>query len=163
LEKVHSEFGKHASSAIYELQTGLQGLSFRLKSQKSGSAPPPYLIPPAILVLAFPILGFFSFIYLAAGMMLGRKVVENLYSGLMASVGLNRAKAELIAQLQPKLREFEQGVIAEIDKHFETLRQLVRERVQSVLAESQSAVLEAANPTVDVKRLDLCREILDQS
>lgn len=160
LESVHSEFGKQVSTALYDLQTGLQGLSFSLKPGSPQTRISPELIPPAILVLSFPLLGFFSFIYLAAGMMFGRKVVENLYSGLMNTVAVNKIRSNLVAQLEPKLKEFEDSVSEEIGKHFDSLLQIVKMKVEQVVAETQAPVMELVVPTVNPQRLQLCSDIL---
>lgn len=162
LETVHETFGQYASTTIYELQTGLHGLTFRIQGSQSPIALNPSLIPPAILIVTFPFMGLFSFIYLAAGMILGRKAVENLYTGLVDTVALNRIRKELTAQIQPKLSEFETEIISQIDKHFVSLREIVTQRIDSVLAESQLVASEVVRSESETKHLELCTEILSQ-
>ena len=162
LESVHETFGQYASTTIYELQTGLHGLTFRIQGSQSPIALNPSLIPPAILIVTFPFMGMFSFIYLAAGMILGRKAVENLYTGLVNTVALSRIRKELTAQIQPKLREFETEIMSQIDKHFTSLREIVTQRIDSILAESQLVASEVVRSESEKKNLELCTEILSQ-
>ncbi len=163
LHGVHAEFGECVSAAIYDLETSFLSLSFRLSVTESPNPIKPELIPPAILVLAFPFVGVFSFIYLVAGTMFGRKVIENLYIGLVDSVGLARVRSELKNQLGPKLREFEDGVAIEIQKHFESLRQITRNRMEQVVAESLSPAMEILGPPADAERLKLCYDLLSEA
>jgi len=161
LQEVHTQFGKQASEAIYDLQTGLAGLPIGLKTSNARQPISAQLIPPAILVVTFPLVGFFTWIYLAAGIALGRNVVENLYSSLMATSGLSKIRSELISQLRPKLREFEEGTLREIERHFASLVELARERTILATGESIAAVVEVVEPDRNPERLLLCTEILN--
>lgn len=162
LETVHETFGQYASTTIFELQTGLHGLTFRIQGSPSPIALNPSLIPPAILIMTFPFMGLFSFIYLAAGMVLGHKAVENLYSGIVNTVAFNRVRKELTAQIQPKLREFELSVVSQINKHFASLREIVTQKIDSVLVESLLVASDVVRSESETRHLELCTEILSQ-
>jgi len=160
LQAVHSELGGDASTAIYDLQVSLHGLPFRMSLPSSASTIKPELIPPAVLVLTFPFMGMFSWIYLATGVMFGRNAIEKLSGGLIDSVGLSKFRSALFLQLVPKLKEFEQGVTKELENHFNALRKTMSDRVERLTLETLSPVNEMLSSPPNAERLKICREIL---
>jgi len=160
LQAVHSELGGDASTAIYDLQVSLHGLPFRMSLPSSASTIKPELIPPAVLVLTFPFMGMFSWIYLATGVMFGRNAIEKLSGGLIDSVGLSKFRSALFLQLVPKLKEFEQGVTKELENHFNALRKTMSDRVERLTSETLSPVNEMLSSPPNAERLKICREIL---
>jgi hypothetical protein len=89
-------------------------------------------------------------------------VVENLYTSLMARSGVSKIRSELISQLRPKLREFEEGTLREIERHFGSLVELARERTILATGESIAAVVEIVELDKNPERLLLCTEIMNQ-
>ena len=162
LASVHAELGEQTATALFELHTGLQALSLRVQAPTI-TQPKPELIAPAVLVLSFPFLGVFSWVYLAVGVMLGRSVIDNLCSGLLNSVGLSQLRTGLLQQLTPKLREFERGVTKAIADHFNDLREIVKGNVARLAAEIMSPVAVNQSAPTDPSKIALCRALLQES
>ena len=160
LASVHAELGEQTATALFELHTGLQALSLRVQAPTI-TQPKPELIAPAVLVLSFPFLGVFSWVYLAVGVMLGRSVIDNLCSGLLNSVGLSQLRTGLLQQLTPKLREFERGVTKAIADHFNDLREIVKGNVARLASEIMSPMAVIQSTPTDPSKIELCRALLE--
>lgn len=162
LASVHAELGEQTATALFELQTGLQALSLRVQVPTI-TQPKPELIAPAVLVLSFPFLGIFSWVYLAVGVMLSRSVIDNLCSGLLNSIGLSKLRTGLLQQLTPKLREFEQGVTTVIADHFNDLREIAKGNVTRLAAEMMSPVVVNQSAPTEPSKIALSRALLQES
>jgi uncharacterized membrane protein YkvA (DUF1232 family)/predicted GTPase len=160
LATVHAELGEQTATALFDLQTGLQALSLRVQAPTI-TQPKPELIAPAMLVLTFPFLGIFSWVYLAVGVMLGRSVIDNLCSGLLNSVGLSKLRTGLLQQLTPKLKEFEQGVAKTIADHFNDLREIAKSNVARLASEIMSPMAVIQSTPTDPSKIALCRALLE--
>lgn len=162
LASVHAELGEQTATALFELQTGLQALSLRVQAPTI-TQPKPELIAPAVLVLSFPFLGIFSWVYLAVGVMFGRSVIDNLCCGLLNSIGLSKLRSGLHQQLAPKLKEFEQGVAKAIADHFNELREITKRNVARLVAEMMSPVAVTQSAPTDPSKIARCRALLKES
>jgi len=122
MKRVHDEIGAETAHAMYDLQSAVHGLPIQVMPGSFQAPVKTEMVVPAILILSYPLLGFFSWIYLAAGATFGRAAIEKLWTGITESVGVNRLRAELKRQLEPKLRDFGEGVRDAVEKHFNDLR-----------------------------------------
>lgn len=162
LQGVHAEFGGAVSAAVFDLETSLQAIPLRFSATVSSAPLKPELIPPAILVLSFPVLGMFSWLYLAVGTIFGKQVIEKLYSDVMDAVGLSKVRSELRKQLDVKLREFHEVTMRELESHFSGLRLIARQRMEQAVAETVPPIMVVDEIPADALRLELCRKLLDQ-
>jgi len=162
LDGVHTEFGGAVSAAVFDLETSLQEIPLSFSATTSSAPLKPELIPPAILVLSFPVLGVFSWLYLAVGTLFGKQVIEKLYSDVMDAVGLSKVRAELRKQLGVKIREFQEVTARELEGHFAVLRRIARQRMEQAVAESVPPAVVVEEVPTDAPLLELCRKLLDE-
>jgi len=157
LKSIHEELGLATSEAMYDLQTALHGLPFKVVAMNVTSIVKPEQIAPAIVVLSFPFLGMFSWIYLTVGTLFGRSAIEELCGSLLKSVGVARLRAALREQLNPRLREFEEGVERSLAEHFGELRKITRHQIDTAATEMLGA--SAMHPSIptDTAREDISR------
>jgi hypothetical protein len=117
----------------------------------------PEQIAPALLVLSFPFVGMFTFIYLSAGALFGRSVIENLCRSILETVGASRLRSEVREQLKPRLREYADGVEKSLTEHFNALRKTTSNQLESAAAELLGAGAIRPTPPTDTPREDSSR------
>ena len=157
LRDIHKELSESTSAAIYDLQTALHGRPFTLDGVHVKPALRPEQIAPALLVLSFPFVGMFTFIYLSAGALFGRSVIENLCRSLLETVGASRLRAEVREQLKPRLHEYADGVEKSLTEHFNALRKTTSNQLESAAAEMLGAGAIRPTPPTDAPREDSSR------
>ena len=157
LKLIHDELGISASEAMYDLQTVLHGMPFTLHSVTAAPVVKPEQIAPAVVVLSYPFLGMFSWIYLTVGALFGRSAIENVCRGLLESVGIDRLRASLKEQLRPRMIEFQEGASKGLKEHFDELRRITNQQIHSVSTEMLGASAIDNVPPPDAARDDLCR------
>ena len=138
LQAVHAELGKEVSLALYDLQTNLQKISLKALPTTGVPRIAPELVSPALLILSFPLLGMFSWIYLAVGVAFGRNAIEKLSGGLMDAVGLNRFRAALLEKLAPELDRYEEAVATQLGEHFKALQAIILTKVETITKQSSA-------------------------
>jgi len=98
------------------------------------------LILPGIIVLSFPIMGMFSWLYLAIGGMLGRGVVENLLGGISEKVGANKIRIKFKEEISPIYNKLWVDIREQKETYFINLKQNIFKALEESFKESISSL-----------------------
>lgn len=128
----------------------------------------PEIVTAGILVVSFPFLSLFSFIYVLIGVMLGKNVLEGMVKGLMGRVALTKLRAELKTSVSKQLHEYKARLSERLHQQFLEIKTVTMSHVASAadqLLGPVKTVLETTptdtSSAVSSERISQATEVLD--
>jgi len=169
LTRIREQLGELTSDTIRQMTNDLRRLPFSIEVLRSRSLleESPQIVTAGILVVAFPFLSLFSFLYVLVGVLLGRNVLEDLVRNLMGRCALNKLRAELKSAVRSQLEEYARQLTERLNVQFREVEAVLKGQLSTVADQvlaPVTAVLETGtggtSPTVAPAQLSEALSIL---
>ncbi|MEA2012384.1 MAG: dynamin family protein [Verrucomicrobiota bacterium] len=110
------------------------------------------LILPGLIVVSFPMMGMFSWLYIAIGGMLGRNIVENLIQGIAEKFGAKNVRSQFKNELSSVYTQLWNKIDKQKEEYFEKTKQNIFAALEETFTESISSLKECV--TLDSEHID---------
>lgn len=170
LTQTREQLGEMTDGAVRQMMDQLKRLEFSIDVSRSRSMleESPEIVTAGILVVSFPFLSLFSFIYVLIGVMLGKNVLEGMVKGLMGRVALTKLRAELKTSVSKQLHEYKARLSERLHQQFLEIKTVTMSHVASAadqLLGPVKTVLETTptdtSSAVSSERISQATEVLD--
>ena len=127
-----------------KMQTTIHGLQAPVSVNRAKSLleRSPEIATAGLLILSFPLTGFFNFAYLAIGMAFGASSLQSLIRSLSAEVALRHVRPEMKQQISDRIHELQSKMSQEFENAFDELQSRAISSLREQVALMRGATFE---------------------